>query len=262
MSTLVFRFFYNDYLISTLQTYWWLQLVLFMLAIAVFAAIYLYYQSLKSKKELIIAKDMLRVQLEIQDLTFSAISKEVHDNVGQILSLVKVQLNLLSEGSEKKNHLLEEAKNNISLALEDLREIAKGLSNRKLISLGLISSLEHEAARLNEAANCQVNVVIEGNPLPVTETQHLVIFRAVQYFLNRLSQPDGFSKITLKVCFHENNWQVIIYRPDSQNKWNAETEKEFLHEQSLVLRRLSIIGGTFTISTEGETQIIINVPYA
>ena len=158
--------------------------------------------------------------------------------------------------------MLEEAKNNISLALEDLREIAKGLSNRKLISLGLISSLEHEAARLNEAANCQVNVVIEGNPLPVTETQHLVIFRAVQYFLNRLSQPDGFSKITLKVCFHENNWQVIIYRPDSQNKWNAETEKEFLHEQSLVLRRLSIIGGTFTISTEGETQIIINVPYA
>lgn len=262
MSTIFFRFFYSDHLISTLQIYGWLQLVLFMLAIAVFAAIYLYYQSLKSKKELIIAKDMLRVQLEIQDLTFSAISKEVHDNVGQILSLVKVQLNLLSEGYEKKNHLLEEAKNNISTALEDLREIAKGLSNRKLISLGLISSLEHEAARLNEAANCQVNVSIEGNPLPVTETQHLVIFRAVQYFLNRLTQQGGFSKITLKVCFYDHNWQVIIYRPDNQYKWNEESEREFLDEQALVLRRLSIIGGTFTINTEGETQIIINVPYA
>jgi glucose-6-phosphate-specific signal transduction histidine kinase len=126
----------------------------------------------------------------------------------------------------------------------------------------LISSLEHEAARLNESANCQVNVLIEGNPLPVTETQHLVIFRAVQYFLNRLTQHDGFSKITLKVCFYDYNWQVIIYRPDNQNKWNEESEKEFLDEQALVLRRLSIIGGTFTINTEGETQIIINVPYA
>lgn len=262
MSTHSYRFFYSYSTISSLQIQWWLQLVLLMLAIAVFAAIYLYYQTLKAKRELTVAKDMLRVQLEIQDLTFSAISKEVHDNVGQMLSLVKVQLNLISEGDEKKNHLLEEAKNNISLALEDLREIAKGLSNQKLVSMGLISSVQHEAARLNETSQAQINVVVEGNPLPITETQHLVIFRAVQYFLNSLSQQDGSAKVMVKICFNDNNWQVIIYRPGAQKNWQAESEKEFLDEHALVLRRLSIIGGTFTISTEGETQIIINVPYA
>ncbi len=233
-----------------------------MLGIAVFAAIYLYYQTLKAKKEISVVKDMLRVQLEIQDLTFSAISKEVHDNVGQMLSLVKVQLNLISEGNEKKNHLLEEAKNNISVALEDLREIAKGLSNRKLVSMGLISSLEHEAARINESGHGHISIKIEGNTLPVTETQHLVIFRAVQYFLYRLTQPENPSKVMVKICFYDNNWQVIIYRPGAQKNWEAGTEKEFLDEHALVLRRLSIIGATFNISTEGETQIIINVPYA
>lgn len=248
--------------VNTLQIHWWFQVVVFMLIVSVLAAIYLYFQRLKAKKELSVAKDMLRVQLEIQDLTFSAISKEVHDNVGQMLSLVKVQLNLISEGNEKKNHLLEEAKSNISSALEDLREIAKGLSNRKLVSMGLISSLEHETARLNELGYGQISLKIEGNPLPITETQHLVIFRAVQYFLNCITGQDSPAKVMLKLCFFEHNWQVIIYSPEIKQSLQVESEKAFLDEHALVLRRLSIIGATFNVSTEGETQIIINVPYA
>ncbi|MFN7538689.1 MAG: sensor histidine kinase [Bacteroidota bacterium] len=262
MSTFSFRLLYSYLNYNSLQIHWWLQVVILMLIIAVVAAIYLYIQKWKAKKELAVVKDMLRVQLEIQDLTFSAISKEVHDNVGQMLSLVKVQLNLISEGNEKKNHLLEEAKNNISTALEDLREIAKGLSNRKLVSMGLISSLEHETARLNELGHGHISLKIEGNPVPVTETQHLVIFRAVQYFLNGLTGQDSPSKVMVKLWFFENNWQVIIYSPRIQQSWQVESEKEFLDEHALVLRRLSIIGATFNVSTEGETQIIINVPYA
>lgn len=261
MSSILFRTFFDEYLIYPLQVLWWLQLALFMLMLSVISAVFLYYQALKAKKELLVAKDMLRVQLEIQDLTFSAISKEVHDNVGQILSLVKMQLNLLSENNETQNYLLEEAKSNISLAMDDLREIANGLSNRKLVSLGLISSLEHEAARLNETGKCQITILVEGNPLPVSDTQHLVIFRAVQYFLNRLTQEEGGNKIMLKICFFDNNWQVIIYRAGAYKNWKGQTRKEFLDEHALVLRRLSIIGGTFTISTEGETQILINIPY-
>jgi hypothetical protein len=262
MSTFIFRSITQDCLIPFLQIQWWLQVMLVMVVISVPAAIYLYYQALKTKRELLIAKDMLRVQLEIQDLTFSAISKEVHENVGQILSLVKVQLNLLSEGNDNKAHLLEEAKNNISIALEDLREIAKSLSNRKLISMGLISSLEHEADRLNDATNCNIRIKLEGNPLPITETQHLVIFRAVQYFLNRLTQENSTKKILLKLSFNENNWQVIIYHPGVEKDWSADSEKDFLNDHALVLRRLSIIGAKFTISTQIDTQIIINVPYA
>jgi signal transduction histidine kinase len=173
-----------------------------------------------------------------------------------------VQLNLLSEGNDNKTHLLEEAKNNISIALEDLREIAKSLSNRKLISMGLISSLEHEADRLNDATNCHIRIKLEGNPLPITETQHLVIFRAVQYFLNRLTQENSTKKILLKLSFNENNWQVIIYHPGVEKDWSADSEKDFLNDHALVLRRLSIIGAKFTISTQIDTQIIINVPYA
>jgi len=205
---------------------------------------------------------MLRVQLEIQDLTFSAISREVHDNVGQILSLAKVQLNLLSEDADKNGHLLEQAKENISNALIDLREIAKSLSNKKLISLGLLSSIQHEARRMNDTGEWDVHVAVEGSPLPVTETQHLVIFRAIQYFLNRIIQMEGDKKMNITLEFHQYDWQVRITHSRIDPELDQEQEQKILDEQSLILRRLSIIGATFTKTNNGTSQILIHIPYA
>jgi two-component system, NarL family, sensor kinase len=247
--------------------YWmmqtWFNLLLILLLLTIISIVYLLYLSQKSQKSLKTAKDMLRVQLEIQDLTFSAISHEIHDNVGQILSLAKVQLNLLSEENTQEGKLLTDAKENISNALIDLREIAKGLSNKKLISLGLLSSIQHEAHRLQETNLWEVQVAVEGNPLPVTETQHLVIFRAIQYFLNRITQMEvGSNKITITMGFYPQNWHIKIVHHRKDPDINQQLEQQYHQEQSLVLRRLSIIGGTFTVTENGETQILIQIPYA
>jgi signal transduction histidine kinase len=247
--------------------YWmmqtWFNLLLILLLLTIISIVYLLYLSQKSQKRLKTAKELLRVQLEIQDLTFSAISHEIHDNVGQILSLAKVQLNLLSEENTQEGKLLTDAKENISNALIDLREIAKGLSNKKLISLGLLSSIQHEAHRLEETNLWQVQVAVEGNPLPVTETQHLVIFRAIQYFLNRITQMEaGSNKIAIIMGFYPQNWHIKIIHNRRDNDINQQQEQQYHQEQSLVLRRLSIIKGTFTVTENGETQILIQIPYA
>ena len=42
-------------------------------------------------------KQLLESKLEIQEQTFDMISQEIHDNVGQILSLAKVQLGILEQ---------------------------------------------------------------------------------------------------------------------------------------------------------------------
>jgi signal transduction histidine kinase len=240
----------------------WINLLLILLIVAIISIVYLLYLSSKSRKRLLKTKDLLRVQLEIQDLTFSAISREIHDNVGQILSLAKVQLNLLSQESTHDGKLLSDAKENISNALVDLREIAKSLTNKKLISLGLLSSIQHGARGLNETGEWDVQVMVEGKPMPVTETQHLVIFRAVQYFINRIIGMEGEKKILITIAFLPENWKIIIVHPRKEVEVDQEQEEKYQHEQSLVLRRLSIIKGTFTITEHAESRILIDIPYA
>ena len=41
-------------------------------------------------------KELLKTQLEIQDQTFQYISQEIHDNIGQFISLAKLHLNTLN----------------------------------------------------------------------------------------------------------------------------------------------------------------------
>jgi len=68
-----------------------------------------------------IAEQVNNARNEIQQLTLNNISQEIHDNVGQLLSLAKMQLNLIAESPEKNMQLVAETKENISKAMSELR---------------------------------------------------------------------------------------------------------------------------------------------
>ena len=73
-----------------------------------------------------ISNEVNNARNEIQQATLNNISQEIHDNVGQLLSLTKMQLNLIEAQEVKDNNLISEAKDNISKAMTDLRDLAKG----------------------------------------------------------------------------------------------------------------------------------------
>ena len=50
-------------------------------------------------------QELLRAQLEIQEQTFQNISQEIHDNIGQMLSLVKLNLNTTDLGQRNKQKI-------------------------------------------------------------------------------------------------------------------------------------------------------------
>src|SRR3954453_7222586 len=73
---------------------------------------------LKSQYE----RTILQSQLEIQEQTFRNISQEIHDNIGQVLSVAKLSLNTIPEntknGTSEKIALAEEL---LGKAIGDLR---------------------------------------------------------------------------------------------------------------------------------------------
>ena len=75
-------------------------------------------------------KTIMESQLEIQEQTFRNISQEIHDNIGQVLSLAKLNLNtVMAEQFSDKIQLTEEL---LGKAINDLRDISKSLNPEKL----------------------------------------------------------------------------------------------------------------------------------
>ncbi len=96
-------------------------------------------------------KQLLESKLEIQEQTFDMISQEIHDNVGQILSLAKVQLGIMEQKQTVDGELLGNVKESISLAMTELRDIAKSLSSQRVQQVSLQESISQEIRRINRS---------------------------------------------------------------------------------------------------------------
>src|SRR5215217_4883298 len=90
-------------------------------------------------------QEILLAQLEIQEQTLKNISEEIHDNIGQTLSLVKLNLNTINIAQE--NGALQKIDNSrdlVTKAITDLRSLSKSLHSDSILSAGLISAIEYE----------------------------------------------------------------------------------------------------------------------
>ncbi|RZM17852.1 MAG: hypothetical protein EOO88_42250, partial [Pedobacter sp.] len=83
-------------------------------------------------------KEILTTQLEIQEQTLKTISEEIHDNIGQILSLAKIKLATIPPHEDNAGTtLVSETRELIGKAIQDLRDLSKIISPDYVIEMGL-----------------------------------------------------------------------------------------------------------------------------
>src|SRR5581483_9937456 len=88
-------------------------------------------------------QELLKTRLEIQEETFRNISQEIHDNIGQALSFVKLNLNTVDAyNAENVKEKLNESKELLSKSIHDLRDIARSLNPDFLNEIGLANAIE------------------------------------------------------------------------------------------------------------------------
>ena len=84
-------------------------------------------------------KELLETKLEIQEQTLRTISQEIHDNVGQVLSLAKLNLNTLDMNAGDKQEKINRSIELVSKAINDLRDLSRSINGDKLSELGSVS---------------------------------------------------------------------------------------------------------------------------
>ena len=82
---------------------------------------------------------LLRSKLEMQEQTFANISREIHDNIGQKLTLVKLHLNTLDLLDIKRIPFqINDSVTMIGEAIGDLSDISRSLSSEMILNNGFI----------------------------------------------------------------------------------------------------------------------------
>lgn len=217
----------------------------------------------KQSLQLLFNEQLLQSQLEMQEQTFNTISKEIHDNVGQILSLAKVQVNIMEQGETLNRPLLGEIKESIGKALVDLRDIAKSLNSDRIRLSSLVEITNHELQRINRLGFIQTFLFVDGKEEYIEEHKKLIIFRILQESLQNILKHAKAKKIEVFYRYNADHLKLDIV--DDGTGFNKElvNKKDGLGLQNII-NRAALIGGRASIDSiinQGTTVTII-LPYA
>lgn len=169
------------------------------------------YVNERSLLRLQFSEELLKAQIEIQEQTLTYISREIHDNIGQVLSFVKLSLSSLKTLDEQQRHQkIDDNRELIAQAISDLRDLSKSLSFERITTIGLQSAIEAELDRVDKSGLISTKLNVEGDQYSLGAERELVLFRVFQEALNNTLKYAKAKNLNISLNYTPNLFILTI----------------------------------------------------
>ncbi|WP_298353437.1 sensor histidine kinase [Runella sp.] len=212
-------------------------------------------------------QEILQAQLEIQNQTLQQIGRELHDNIGQLLSVMSINLDILEEDVsdlKTRSQIIDTSKI-LQQTIADVRSLSKSLDGDFAKDFGLVDSLSHDLRRIRATGKYQTEILMEGEPYRLDGQKEFVLFRIVQEILTNILKHAEAK--TIKVTLHYTPAQFSLTVQDDGKGFDNEAVLGRKMENAgaglrNIQRRTEMVGGTYIIETaRGQgTKIEIQLP--
>ncbi len=225
--------------------------VILLLLVAFILFLVVVFRDRQKKARAHLEKELINAQMEIQEQTLKTISQEIHDNIGQVLSLAKLNLNTFSIHPDEKVQLkLNDTKELVGKAITDLRNISRGMHGDKITDIGLQQAIENELRILENSGQYNTELEVVGEEYKLDPKKEIVVFRMVQEALQNSIKHAKAKSIHVKLENSENKYIVSI--TDNGIGFNKESLQSSQTGIGLknMQNRAAVINGVFFINTE------------
>ncbi len=156
-------------------------------------------------------RKILERELYIKELTLSGISRDLHDNIGYGLTLLKLRLyNLAEETESRLNEEINNCINETSIILDDVRGISRRLSSDFIIENGLIPTIKNDISRLNEIQKVEFNLEISIEELNLSHKVVIILYRIIQETINNVLRHSNATKCILSISEDDQTTRLSI----------------------------------------------------
>ena len=154
-------------------------------------------------------QEMLKAQIEVQEQTLSHVSREIHDNITQVLSFVKLKLGMINSPGITPE--IAESRELVAQAISDLRDLSKSLSFDHIVKLGLQQTIGMEVERINKTGIIKAAILVEGEKYSLGQQCELVLFRIFQEALNNTLKYSGADHFNICLQYHPEMFNLTLY---------------------------------------------------
>jgi two-component system, NarL family, sensor histidine kinase UhpB len=197
--------------------------------------------------------------LTIQEAERARIARELHDEVGQTLTGVMLQVEglaaVIPEGLREQ---LEELRETAREGTEEVRRIARRLRPEALEDLGLQSALSALAARVADQAHLDVSRDLDPR-LALSQQQELVVYRVAQEALTNVVRHSGAEHVELRLD-RDDSTAVLRVRDDGRGLAPADLASS--NGIRGMRERALLIGAQLAISPGSDrgTEVKLTIP--
>lgn len=200
-------------------------------------------------------QEALRSQLEIQEETFKMLSQELHDNIGQSLSVVKLSLAILPVDKQHEAwEPIQNARDILNKAVLDLAGLNKSLHTDRIAQIGLVEAIRFEVESLRKSRLVEVEFEVHGYEQLLDEQKSVMLFRIFQEMLNNTLKHSQASRIDVSLSFTDEN-QFILLLADNGVGFDIDAKRNSVSSSSgvglkSIFNRAKLVGADIDMHSE------------
>jgi signal transduction histidine kinase len=201
--------------------------------------------------------------LRVQEEERKRISRELHDETGQALMVIRLYLGMMETGNTAKGvRKIRETVEVVDRTIEGIRRIIGKLSPLVLQELGLVAAIRKEAKDLARNTGVKARVMIAENVGRLASGTEQAIYRVVQEALHNVAKHAHAKNVTVQVERADELVQVVVEDDGVGIQSHSSNSRDHSFGLAGIKERVAMLGGTSrVISTKGKgTRIEISVP--
>lgn len=144
-------------------------------------------------------KEIVESQVEIREQTLRNISWELHDNIGQLLTLAKIQLQSVPEHPEN----IADVTDNLTNILSEVRSLSKIINPDFIESISLFDVLKLEIDRFNRLNYIKSSITFCGEAFSIDQKSEIIIFRILQEFFSNTIKHSKATELFVFLSFED-----------------------------------------------------------
>jgi two-component system sensor histidine kinase UhpB len=149
--------------------------------------------------------------INAQEIERKKLGEELHDNINQLLGVVKLYIEHAQVDQAAKNEMLKKSSEYLMQVIQEIRNLSKSLIPPTLNDIGLLESLYELVATLEDTKHIRVNLDTTGfDEQKVPEQKKLMIYRIIQEQLNNVIKHSHAEDVSIRLKNLNNTVQLIV----------------------------------------------------
>ena len=223
-----------------------------------FVLVIVNYYRVNARKQ----NEIFNAVFETQANERKRISEDLHDELGPLLSGIKIRVGTLRDISEpvSKEAMIKETEQSLDKAVQEVRVITKNLMPRHLEEHGLIAELEEMKHLVERSKSVKVQLRVIGFETRLNPLMEINLYRIINELVNNSLKHSGAGKININLSRDKKGLRVFF--SDDGKGFSTDAKYEGIGLKNIE-SRINLFKGHYKIESAENTGTLfkINFPH-